>query len=146
MSLDFKVDGYVSIKELSDGREFPFKVVSYNGTEMVIVAISEPTNDKSNSAALGYKADYFNATEFQWDIKNIKVIDLHRKHWKIWSPPELFPHWPAVRLSNRVASEDGYSLSSVLYYSEDVARQNLKSDFVRLAKELPAVMLPKRRS
>jgi hypothetical protein len=49
--------------------------------------------------------------------------------------PKLVPHWPAI-----VRSNVGYSISDSLYATEKEAEDDY-DDFVRLATELPPIML-----
>lgn len=61
-----------------------------------------------------------------------------KKQWLLWTPPEPVPHWTALK-------KEKYSpvpiTSRGVYPSDESARKVMGSDFIRLVKECPPVMI-----
>ena len=132
----------------------PLKVVSNNGSVAVIMGLTL-LMDTKDERAYGYllessrmpspptmynrRAREEHAARTKSGIERMQVFEADRPHWKLWAEPKPLPHWPAVRRSQRSTQPNAITLTSVLYHSEEVARAGLGADFIRLAKEYPAI-------
>ena len=64
-----------------------------------------------------------------------------KKQWYIWTPPKPIPHYPAIEIKKPFSHYATYRMTQTVYDSEEIARASLGDRFVRLATELPALML-----
>lgn len=71
------------------------------------------------------------------DIKTINLFDV--KNLELVGRPKqkkLVPHWPAL-----CNNGSGYYLADYIFKSEDGAKKIYDTNFVRLANELPPIMI-----
>lgn len=127
-----------SLEQLINENELPIKVRSANGTVARIVSVIPRDN-----RAIGYLIRSSDGRTYAEDSTvNMKGFQLDREHWGIWSEPKPVEHYRAIVHQPRNVQPDGYALSTVLYHSESLARQNLGTRFIRLATEFEPIMLP----
>jgi hypothetical protein len=70
--------------------------------------------------------------------QHLPDLDGQRAEWKLWiRPVAVEPHWQAVCLNKQGQP----FLTPALYPDDTTARAGTTSTFLRLARELPAVML-----
>jgi hypothetical protein len=131
----------------------PVKVISHHGTIAVVVGmvslpsgaderaygyILRPGNDSAGPPKPPYsytKRRELECGTLAQNPEKFQVFDVDRAHWDIWQEPKPVPHWAALRWT----ANGGVSSSGVLYTDEESARTALKSNFIRLLKEWPAV-------
>lgn len=72
--------------------------------------------------------------------KSLIIRTADKEQWYIWSP-ELVPHWPAI-IKRLVPSQySTYELTARLFKNKDAAEKSLTRSVLRLATEIPPIML-----
>jgi len=116
---------FKSMEDLWEANERkPLKVISENKTVVTMIGCA-------CGKAYGWVDDH--------GPNCVQTFELKRVHWQIYKDPEPVPHWQAVRLKQGNNTE--YVLSGTLYYCEEQAQNGLGKYFVKLAKEIPGIVM-----
>ena len=125
------------------------KVRSANGTIAVILGIVD-RGDSADERAYGYilKSSSERVYNFRDNEKESEKMDTFcadRDHWKIYVPPKVVPHWPAIYERHDHGGGAKYRMSLTLYANEEHAQRCIRHSgkrFIRLATEIKGIMLP----